>query len=287
MCESSAKTRHNTMRNTIFSGSEGLGAMKKLIIIIISFLVLCGLLPFRQLVVINPPPKSEGSLGLQIAEEIPHTRVDIISTDPMSDTAEDQSFYTEPQEELTITEPVKNDSLAVFKENNSGNDENSKLGYTIIHHDAEYKTIHHDAVMIHHEAEYKTIHHEAEGHYEETVVTPSWDETVEKEKIVQHVFCNEGSCHMDFTAAGLSSSQIWDHLEAHALKGEASGHHTEDIRIIVTETIHHDAVTERVWVTDKDVWDEKVLIKEAWDEVRPAYDERILVKEAWDEKVPG
>ena len=103
MCESLAKTRHNTMRNTIFSGSEGLGAMKKLIIISISFLVLCGLLPFRQLVVIKPPPKSEGSLGLQIAEEIPHTRVDIVSADPLSDTAEDQPFYTEPQEELTIT----------------------------------------------------------------------------------------------------------------------------------------------------------------------------------------
>ncbi len=261
--------------------------MKKLIIIIISFLVLCGLLPFRQLVVINPPPKSEGSLGLQIAEEIPHTRVDIVSADPLSDTAEDQPFYTEPQEELTITEPIKSDPPAVFKENHSSNDEKPKPGYTIIHHEAEYKTIHHDAVTIHHDAEYKIIHHEAEGHFEETVVTPSWDETVSKEKTVQHVFCNEGSCHMDFTAAGLSNSQIWDHIEAHALKGEASGHHTEDVKTVVTETVHHDAITERARITDKDAWDEKVLVREAWDEVRPAYDERVLIKEAWDEKIPG
>ena len=286
MCESLVKTRHNTMRNTIFSGSEGLGAMKKLIIIIISFLVLCGLLPFRQLVVINPPPKSEGSLGLQIAEEIPHTRVDIVSIDPLSDTAEDQPFYTEPQEELTITEPIKNDPPAASKEDPSERREEPKLSYKIIHHEAEYKTIHHDAVTIHHDAEYKIIHHEAEGHFEETVVTPSWDETVSKEKTVQHVFCNEGNCHMDFTAARLSSSQIWDHLEAHALKGEASGHHTEDIKTIVTEIVHHKAETKQVWTTDREAWDEKILIKEAWDEVRPAYDEKVLIKEAWDEKIP-
>ena len=92
---------------------------------------------------------------------------------------------------------------------------------------------------------------------------------------------------MDFTAAGLSNSQIWDHLDAHALKGEASGHHTEDVKTVVTETVHHDAITERAWITDKAAWDEKVLVREAWNEVRPAYDEQVLIKEAWDEKILG
>ena len=259
--------------------------MKKSIVCILSFLTLFGALLFRQPAVTDNPPEPGGSISLQSVDETPHVRVDVVSTDPMSDTVEGQPFYADSQE--VITEPKKSDPPAVSNEVQQGKNDELQFSYKVIHHEAEYKTIHHDAVTIHHDTEYKFIHHEAEGHFEETVITPAWDETVEKEKTVQHVFCNERSCHMDFTAAGMSSSQIWDHLEAHALKGEASGHHTEDIRIIVTETIHHDAVTERVWVTDKDAWDEKVLIKDAWDEVKPAYDERVLVKEAWDERVPG
>ena len=259
--------------------------MKKYIIYVLSFLTLLGVFLFRQPVEIDPPPEPEGGISQKTVEEIPYARVDIVSTDPMSDTAEDQPFYAESQE--VLTEPKKSDPPAVSKEDPSVKSGELHSSYKVVHHEAEHKTIHHDAVTIHHDAEYKTIHHEAEGHYEEVVVTPTWDEAVSKEKIEQHVFCNENSCHMDFTAAGLSSSQIWDHLEAHALKGEASGHHTEDIKTIVTETVHHKAETKQVWITDKEAWDEKILIKEAWDEVKPAYDERILVKEAWDEEVPG
>lgn len=164
--------------------------------------------------------------------------------------------------------------------------QDAKPQYRTIHHEAEYKIIHHDAVTIHHDAEYKVVHHEEEGHFEDAIITPAWDEDVLKEKTEQHVFCNESSCHLDFTTAGMTSSQIWDHLEEHAIKGEASGHHTEDIKTVVTETIHHEARTERVWIIDKEAWDEKVLVKEAWEEIIPAYDERVLVKEAWDEVVP-
>ena len=260
--------------------------MKKLIVIIISFLVLCGPLLFRQPVEISPPPEPEGSLGMQTATEIPHTRVDIVSTDPMNEIVEEQPFYTETQELLIIAEPKKSDSSAVSTDDQPERNEKPEPGYTVVHHEAEYKTVHHNAVTIHHDAEYKLLHHDAEGHFEETVISPAWDETVRKEKAEQHVFCNEGSCHMDFTTAGLSSSQIWDHIEAHALKGEASGHHTEEITTVVNETVHHDAQTERVWVIDKEPWNEQVLIKDAWDEVIPAYDERVLVKEAWDEIVP-
>ena len=34
----------------------------------------------------------------------------------------------------------------------------------------------------------------------------------------------------------------------------------------VTTTVHHDAVTEQVWVVDKEAWDEVKVIEEAWDE---------------------
>ena len=240
---------------------------------------------FRQPVEIDPPPEPEGNISLQTAEDTPRARVDTVSTDPLNVTAGERPFYTDPQDD--ITEPEKSGPPAVSTEEHQVKNDEPQFSYRVIHHEAEYKIIHHDVVTIHHDAEYKIIHHEAEGHYEEVVVNPAWDETVAKEVWVEHTICNEDKCRMDFTLAGYSEDQIWDHLEAHALKGEASGHHTEDIKTVVTETIHHDAITERVWITDKDAWDEKVLVKEAWDEVTPAYDEKVLVKEAWDEKVPG
>ena len=186
---------------------------------------------------------------------------------------------------LAVTD-TNNESVFSFQEEDQSSQTQDK-SFKIVHHEAEYKTVHHDAKTVHHEAQYKTVHHSEEGHYETVITSPAWDETIEKEIYIQHVFCNERSCHMDFTSAGYSSNQIWDHLEAHALKGEASGHHTEDIKSTITETIHHEAITSQEWVVDKPARDEQVLTKDAWDEVIPAYDERVLIKEAWDEKIPG
>ena len=36
----------------------------------------------------------------------------------------------------------------------------------VVHHPAEYKTVHHEAEYKHHDAVYETVHHPEEGHYE-------------------------------------------------------------------------------------------------------------------------
>lgn len=238
------------------------------------------------------PDKDQAPLEIAPKEPLLPVEETCESTQTVIDTNNEYAFLTgetlstpgsSDHEDADTKEPaptVKNSTEQITQKSNT-----SKPA-RVIHHDAEYTVIHHDAVTIHHEAEYKTIHHEEEGHYEESVVSAAWDESVKKEIVKQHVVCNEASCSMDFTDAGYSSSQIWDHLEAHALKGEASGHHTEDKTTTITETVHHDAQKERVWVVDREAWDEKVLVKDAWDEVIPAYDERVLVREAWDEMIP-
>ena len=223
---------------------------------------------------------------------IPHAKIEIESTDPFPAVNEEivqaDSDNTQ-QPNLSVEDPPSfSGSNSSANEHQNAPDEAPVTTQTktrIVHHEAEYKTVHHEAKLINHDAEYKTIHHDEEGHYEETVISPAWDEIVEKASYEQHVFCNEASCHMDFTAAGLSSNQIWDHLEKHADKGEAFGHHTEDVSITHTEIIPHDAVSKMVWIIDREAYDERVLTKDAWDEVIPAYDERVLVKEAWDEVV--
>ena len=60
--------------------------------------------------------------------------------------------------------------------------------------------------------------------------------------------------------------------------------------VVVTKTVHHDAVTSQVWKEDTAAWDETVVTKAAWDEQvlsQAAYDEQVLVSEAYDEPVYG
>lgn len=60
--------------------------------------------------------------------------------------------------------------------------------------------------------------------------------------------------------------------------------------VAVTKTVHHDAVTSKVWKEDSAAWDETVVTKAAWDEQvlsQEAYDEQVLVSEAYDEPVYG
>lgn len=56
----------------------------------------------------------------------------------------------------------------------------------------------------------------------------------------------------------------------------------------VTNTVHHDAVTRKVWKEDSAAWDENVLVQDACDEnvlVQDAWDENVLVQNAWDEPI--
>ena len=60
--------------------------------------------------------------------------------------------------------------------------------------------------------------------------------------------------------------------------------------VAVTKTVHHDAVTSKVWKEDSAAWDETVVTNAAWDEQvlsQEAYDEQVLVSEAYDEPVYG
>ena len=110
-------------------------------VVIVLFIIAGAFFFFRQPVKINPPPEPEGSMSLQTAEKTPSARVDIVSTDPMSVTAEDQPFYTEPQDDIPITEPKKSDPSAVSREEYQGKNDEPHSSYRVIHHDAEYKTI--------------------------------------------------------------------------------------------------------------------------------------------------
>lgn len=78
-----------------------------------------------------------------------------------------------------------------------------------------------------------TVTHEATGHYEEKVVKDAWDERVEAERVV----C--GCSGIFTTTAEWGQHQVDDDCWLHY-----------NLKTVVIDTIHHEAVTEQVWVED-------------------------------------
>ena len=131
---------------------------------------------------------------------------------------------------------------------NSGNSENTgnsggsgfvdthKHSYTI----PITKTVHHDAIT----------HQEDQGHYETVTISEAWDETI---TVGYKSVCN--SCGNEYSGK-------MNHYNSYGC--ESPNGYTSNVPI--TETIHHDAVTEQQWVenwvtvVDKEAWDETVTV---------------------------
>ena len=118
-------------------------------------------------------------------------------------------------------------------------------------------------MIIHHEAIYQPIHHEA---VKETVWVedkPAWENTY---LVAMHAVCK--GCGIDFNEAGMTDEELTAHDLQHILDGEDSSYYEVPIYQTVTETVHHEA---------EGHYEEQV--------VQEAYDETVLVSEAWDEEV--
>lgn len=96
------------------------------------------------------------------------------------------------------------------------------------------------------------VHHDEVGHWEDVVVTPAWTEEVPIYEEQARAICN--TCGEDIT--GNTSA----HMKEHMLKGENGSYRVEYRQVQVgTNTVTHDAVTEKKWVVDKAAWDETVV----------------------------
>ena len=90
---------------------------------------------------------------------------------------------------------------------------------------------------------YQTIHHEEVGHWETQVVQEAWDEPTYEIKIIGN---NTGKYYSSVDEFGEYGVDNGDY-----------GYHTAQVQ---TGTIHHDAVTQQVWVVDQYAWDETVIV---------------------------
>ena len=113
-----------------------------------------------------------------------------------------------------------------------------------------------------HEAEYKTIHHEAETEQVWVVDQEAYTKEEPVYETIQTMICSEITCKMDLL--GLSQKEISAHMKQHALKGENAGWHsgTKNIQVDtkIVEASEQGHYETRII---KEAYDEKVLVKEA------------------------
>lgn len=85
---------------------------------------------------------------------------------------------------------------------------------------------------------YTTVNHPEQGHYETQVISQAWDEPVYARKIV-----------------GGHTGRVYNSLDEWGAQEEDGNYSIKDVQV---DTIHHDAVTQQVWVVDQQAWTETV-----------------------------
>lgn len=87
---------------------------------------------------------------------------------------------------------------------------------------------------------YQTIHHDAVGHWETQVIQEEWDQPIYERKII-----------------GNQTGRVYESTAEFFNQDEDGSYHVGDVQV---GTTHHDAVTQQVWVTDQDAWDETRIV---------------------------
>ena len=85
---------------------------------------------------------------------------------------------------------------------------------------------------------YTTVNHPEQGHYETQVVSQAWDEPVYEMRMV-----------------GGHTGRIYNTLDEFASQEEDGNYAIKQVQV---DTIHHEAVTQQVWVVDQQAWAETV-----------------------------
>ena len=85
---------------------------------------------------------------------------------------------------------------------------------------------------------YTIVNHPEQGHYETQVVSQAWDEPVYARKIV-----------------GGHTGRVYNSLDEFDMQDEDGNYSVKDVQV---DTIHHEAVTQQVWIVDQQAWTETV-----------------------------
>ena len=208
---------------------------RKKLFIIVSILAAIGL---AVMLFLQPKPKTNNTARHETSTETSTSKKNDDKKNQTSkkddkkkdDKKEDKKEDTSTTSETSVTPTTGTTSTEVQNNNNSSSVTNTPTTNTTPSQ-PEPQPI------------YQTIHHEEVGHWETQVVQEAWDEPTYEIKIIGN---NTGKYYSSVDEFGEYGVDNGDY-----------GYHTAQVQ---TGTIHHDAVTQQVWVVDQYAWDETVIV---------------------------
>lgn len=171
----------------------------------------------------------------------PETQTKPDNPEVLPQTDETQTAETEPAQEPDTGSPEPQDPSSAANADNSGSSSNSGASKPSSGGSASQQPAHtHNWQPV-----YETVHHDEVGHYETQTVTAAYDEPVYKEMNV----CS--ACGATYVSP--------DDMAVHIIMEHPDTGASYSNQRIQVDTIHHDTVTQEVWVLDQAAYDEQVI----------------------------
>lgn len=163
-------------------------------------------------------------------------------------TSQEKEAKTEKDSNKSKVENVADNKESNDNSNNNTNNSSSNKNNNISNNSSNKNEHNHTWVEV-----YKDAVHAEEGHWEDVVIKPAWTESIPVYEDREFMICND-------CGAELNASNCYDHVEDHLINGGKGSWREEWRQVQVgSNSINHQAVTEKRWIVDKSAWTEKVL----------------------------
>ena len=217
------------MKNILNSIKEKISKHKKVSILVLLLFLLIGgsigyVLMTNSATNSNPKVTQTNNQNKNPDTNATGSKDDKKSDEKKDETKEDKKVETTVEE--TKTTNVENNTTSTPTENNNTNTTSKTVSNTA-------KPTSTPCVPT-----YTTVNHPEQGHYETQVVSEAWDEPVYARKIV-----------------GGHTGRVYNSLDEFAMQEDDGNYSVKDVQV---DTIHHEAVTQQVWVVDQQAWTETV-----------------------------
>lgn len=171
----------------------------------------------------------------------PETQAEADNPEVLPQTDPTQDSDAEPAQEPDTSSPEPQDPSSAAKSDSTGSSGNSGASKPSSGGSASQQPAHtHNWQPV-----YETVHHDEVGHYENQTVSEAWDEPVYKEMNV----CS--ACGATYVSP--------DDMAVHIIVEHPDTGASYSNQRIQVDTIHHDGVTQEVWVVDQAAYDEQVI----------------------------
>ena len=227
------------MKNIIDLIKEKIRNHKKLSIIALLLFLLIGGTVGYVLLTNNETNNNPKVTQTNNQNKNPDTNVTGSKDDKKDDTKKTDNKKQDEKKEEATSETTKEDTNTSTSNNTSAVENNSVLNSTSTTNNSTSSQPTSAPCV----PTYTTVNHPEQGHYEQTLIMPAYDEPVYEQRMVGNQSGTIYNSSSEFNAQAYSGNPV------------DTGWHTESVQV---NTIHHDAEYNQVWVVDQPAWTETV-----------------------------